>query len=167
MTTDKILAKLSYVFYDLEKRESKREKADWEKAKVKAEREWFGAISAVENILLSTIDTDKPQYQGLLICGPTPILSNSQLNSHLHIGIFTPEDALIPFQLTGSSQATVTCTCISPPLGKLRVNFSINPVNTWSNIPGSLTIVGNFWGKMTSSITLRLFACFCQRGILC
>jgi len=109
MTTDKILPKLSYVFYDLEKIEGKREKTDWLQAKTKAEREWFGAIAALENILLSTIDTNQPQYQGLFLCGPTPVLSNSQLNAHLHLGLFTPENALIPFQLTGSIQEPVTC----------------------------------------------------------
>ncbi|MBR8828806.1 MAG: HAMP domain-containing histidine kinase [Gomphosphaeria aponina SAG 52.96 = DSM 107014] len=108
MVTDKLLPKISYVFKYWETTENNIQQTElWYKAK--AEREWFGAIASLENILLATIDTNIHQQQGLFLCGPTPVLSNIQINSHLHLGIFTPENALIPFQLTGSNQVEITC----------------------------------------------------------
>jgi signal transduction histidine kinase len=61
-------------------------------AVVKAQREWHGAIAAVEQLLLSTINIeDSSHKQGLIFSSPVPILSNLALISQLRAGIFTPE----------------------------------------------------------------------------
>jgi signal transduction histidine kinase len=71
---------------------------------LKAQGEWFGAISALESLLLSLInlcDGDVNQYQGLLLAGPSPVVSHPDLIARLHTGIFTSEAfqhlSLIPF----------------------------------------------------------------------
>lgn len=66
---------------------------------VKAEREWFGAIAALEQLLLQTIDSDTvcsadnhlPPTQGLVFAGPVPVLSHTALLSSLSTWIFTAE----------------------------------------------------------------------------
>ena len=63
-------------------------------AKLKAQREWFGAIAAAQNLLESTIDcndNDGETLQGLVFSAPVPVFSNLSLISHLQTGIFTPE----------------------------------------------------------------------------
>ncbi len=59
----------------------------------KAQREWHGAIAAVEKLLLSTIDLENNSSikQGLIFSAPVPILSNLTLIAQLQTGIFTPE----------------------------------------------------------------------------
>ncbi|MGK7873607.1 MAG: sensor histidine kinase [Xenococcaceae cyanobacterium] len=95
-------------------------------AQLKAQREWFGAIAALEQLLLPIISTphsDKSQCQGLLLSGPTPVLSHSALVSHFQTGIFTPEAfntlALMTFQLPaaqGSQQEEIPCPVTELPL---------------------------------------------------
>jgi signal transduction histidine kinase len=63
-------------------------------AQLKAQREWFGAIAAAENLLESTIDSncyDRETLQGVVFSAPAPVFSNLALISHLQTGIFTPE----------------------------------------------------------------------------
>ena len=63
-------------------------------SKLKAQREWFGAIAAAENLLESTIDRnsyDGETCQGLVFSSPVPVFSNLSLVSHLQTGVFTPE----------------------------------------------------------------------------
>lgn len=46
-------------------------------ATLKAQREWFGAIAALEKLLLSTVDINQDKtLQGLIFSAPVPILSN-------------------------------------------------------------------------------------------
>ncbi len=68
-------------------------------ATLKAQREWFGAIAALEQLLLSTLDiSPDKKLQGLIFSAPAPILSNLELCTRLQAGIFTP-DALKPHVL--------------------------------------------------------------------
>ena len=67
-----------------------------ETLRVRAEREWCGAIAALEQLLLQTIDSDtstsadgQPQPQGLVFAGPVPIFSHTELLSNLQTWIFT------------------------------------------------------------------------------
>ncbi len=62
-------------------------------AELKAQREWRGAIAAVEKLLLSQIDLeDKSSLKkGLIVSAPVPILSNLSLISQFQTGVFTPE----------------------------------------------------------------------------
>ena len=80
-------------------------------AELKAQREWFGAIAAVENLLTANLspsasDSQASQIndlQGLVFSSPVPVFSNPNLVDRLQTGIFTPEafqfKALMPAQL--------------------------------------------------------------------
>ena len=78
----------------------------------RAEREWCGAIAALEQLLLQTIDLDTLSSaredclsypQGLVFAGPVPILSHKKLLSSLQTLSFTAKPlelkAGTPFQL--------------------------------------------------------------------
>ncbi|NES82169.1 MAG: HAMP domain-containing histidine kinase [Moorea sp. SIO2B7] len=76
------------------------------KAKLKAKGEWCGAIAALEQLLLSIIDTSdyhQDHHQGLLLSGPAPVLSHEGLVSRFQMGLFSPEAfkslSLMPFRL--------------------------------------------------------------------
>ncbi len=79
-----------------------------ETAHSKAQQYWFGAIAALELLLLSLISadaTEKTDPQGVLLAGPMPILSHPDLLSGLYSGILTPKAwkhfIPLPFQLLG------------------------------------------------------------------
>ena len=89
--------------------------------RVKAEREWCGAIAALEDLLVQTLDTietdcsqPERQVKGLVLAGPVPILSDPAITSNFQTGIFTSESfnalGLMPFQLPPA-----TATCTEPP----------------------------------------------------
>ena len=61
-------------------------------AELKAQREWFGAIAAAENLLESTLDSNdsNKDTQGLVFSS-LPVFNNTALISRLQTGIFTPE----------------------------------------------------------------------------
>lgn len=68
--------------------------------RLKAEREWCGAITALQQILLQTIDLNTldrveddqlPSTQGLVFAGATPVLSDKALLSNLSTWLFTAE----------------------------------------------------------------------------
>ena len=68
-------------------------------ATLKAQREWFGAIAALEKLLLSTVEISPDKtLQGLVFSAPVPILSNLDLFTRFQAGIFTP-DAFKPHVL--------------------------------------------------------------------
>ncbi len=58
---------------------------------LKAQREWFGAIAALEQILLLEAKKTDNLLQGVIFSAPVPVLSNLSLLSHFKTGIFTPE----------------------------------------------------------------------------
>lgn len=82
------------------------------KAQLKAQSEWFGAIEALERLLLKCLQTLSPeesQCQGLFISGTAPVLSNEILLDRFQTAIFTPGAlknnlALMPFQLPAERQ---------------------------------------------------------------
>jgi signal transduction histidine kinase len=65
----------------------------------KAQGQWFGAIAALESLLLS-LNLDQ---EGLILSGPTGLISHPELIKRMKMGIFTPEALkkliLSPFQL--------------------------------------------------------------------
>lgn len=73
-------------------------------AKLKAEREWHGAIASVENLLLSEINSDGEidlaEKQGIIFSAPVPLLSNADLVSCFQSAVFTTDvfnlNALMP-----------------------------------------------------------------------
>jgi signal transduction histidine kinase len=111
--------------YQLEQNYSERKRLE----ELKAQREWFGAIAALEKILLANIDLHHSQldnYQGLVFAAPAPILSNVELITCFKTGIFTPDAfnarALMPSQLStddhSSSEAVISPISELPLLPK-------------------------------------------------
>ena len=63
-------------------------------AKSKAQRQWFGAIATLEEILMSQINetkTDDSICRGLILSAPTTILCHQSLNCQFQTGVFTPQ----------------------------------------------------------------------------
>ncbi len=58
---------------------------------LKAQREWFSAIAALEKILFLTVKKTESPLKGLIFSAPVPVLSNLSLVSHFKTGIFTTE----------------------------------------------------------------------------
>lgn len=87
--------------------------------RARVEREWRGAIAAVEQLLQESI-TSSPQSltdgshpsKGLVLAGPAPVLSHKDLLSSLQTGIFTTEWLKLstkkPFQLPPATAKSVT-----------------------------------------------------------
>ena len=81
----------------------------------KAQREWQSGITTLEQLLLQSLSTSSSDanhshpssLQGLVLAGPTPVLSHTQLLSHFQTGIFTSDSynalAWMPFQLPPAS----------------------------------------------------------------
>ena len=87
--------------------------------RVRAEREWRGAIAAMEQLLRSSIDSTglsvvdgSAAVKGLVLAGPVPVLSQKVLLSSLQTGIFTTEwlnlSPLKPFQLPPATAKSAT-----------------------------------------------------------
>ncbi len=72
---------------------------------LEASRQWFGAIAALEELLLP-LNTENT-CQGVILASPTPVLTNQKLASLFHTGIFTTEayPALLPCRLSGSKSS--------------------------------------------------------------
>ena len=93
-------------------------------AELKAQREWVGAIAALEQLLISQInllDSRQENYQGLVFSAPAPILSNLELAGRFPTGIFNTDafnaKALMPSSL--SSFADLSPRDIISPILKL------------------------------------------------
>ena len=73
---------------------------DCARTKHKAQREWQGAIAALENLLRQTFSQSPCSHhnQGLILSGPSPVLTNSEILSQMHRGLFIP-DAFNPLAL--------------------------------------------------------------------
>ena len=103
-------------------------------AELKAQREWVGAIAALEQLLLSQIDlvdSSPESYQGLVFSAPAPILSNLELAGRFPTGIFTTDafnaKALMPSSL--SSFADLSPRDIISPIVKLPL-LPNDPIST-------------------------------------
>lgn len=60
-------------------------------ALAKAEREWSGAIAAMEELLVQLVTDNINTCQGVLLSSPTPVLTNQTVLSGLLTGVFTSE----------------------------------------------------------------------------
>ena len=81
--------------------------------RLKARRDWCSAISAQESLLKTLTDTvplSSPLLQGLIICGPVPVLSSTALANRFYQGIFsqTSFDNVIPLQLPSAPHSPIT-----------------------------------------------------------
>jgi signal transduction histidine kinase len=86
---------------------------------VHASRQWFSAIISLEEMLLSL--PQENSYQGVILAGPTPVLTNQKLASSFQTGIFNSEayPALLPFQLPAAKNTVISdknSSIISLPL---------------------------------------------------
>lgn len=86
-------------------------------AELKAKREWYGAIAALEKLLLPLADHSSSSQlpdRGVLLSGPTPVLSQAKLASRFQTGVFKPEaieGTAYRFQLPAASgKEAVTCS---------------------------------------------------------
>jgi len=96
----------------------------------RSQREWQSAIASLEQLLLQVICQDDQgdnsvTLNGLVLAGPAPVLSHSDLLSHFQTGVFTTETvnpwSFMPFQLPPAQpekdQGTVNTTyelCLFP-----------------------------------------------------
>ncbi|MDJ0633837.1 MAG: HAMP domain-containing sensor histidine kinase [Xenococcaceae cyanobacterium MO_188.B29] len=95
-------------------------------AELKAQREWVGAIAALEQLLLSQThltDSRQENYQGLIFSAPAPIVSNLELLNYFPTGIFTPDafnaKALMPSSpssFADLSSQDIVCPIVQLPL---------------------------------------------------
>ena len=63
------------------------------RARLKAQGQWFGAIATLEEILLSQVNktrSDDNICRGLILSAPTAILSHQSLNCQFRTGVFMP-----------------------------------------------------------------------------
>lgn len=58
---------------------------------LQAEGQWYGAIAALEKLLLKLIPTDTEPCQGLILSSSSPVFCKEELFSRLKMGIFTPK----------------------------------------------------------------------------
>ncbi|ACK67689.1 histidine kinase [Rippkaea orientalis PCC 8801] len=103
-------------------------------ARLKAQNEWFGAIAAIESLLLSQINEitpDSPTCHGLILSAPTPILCHPKLTSQLQTGVFTPQAthhlSLMRLQLPAAYSPK--SVCIKGNLAELPL-FPEDPIAT-------------------------------------
>ena len=90
--------------------------------RVRAEREWFGAIAALES-LLKQIKPSSPSedVQGLVLSGPLPVVSQTDLMSQFATWTFTADPSAtlmgLPFRL---------CPAIDQPVATCETNPSLS-----------------------------------------
>ncbi|MEQ9483101.1 sensor histidine kinase [Coleofasciculus sp. F4-SAH-05] len=98
----------------------------------RSQREWQSAIASLEKLLLQVLCPEEEDQgdtstslNGLVLAGPAPVLSHSELLSHFQTGVFTTETvnpwSFMPFQLppaqSEKAQGTVNTTyelCLFP-----------------------------------------------------
>lgn len=71
-----------------------KDKSSFVKARQKADREWSGAIAALENLLwqtFATCESKSNDCQGLVLSGTAPVLTNLAVLSQINQAVFTPE----------------------------------------------------------------------------
>jgi hypothetical protein len=106
---------------------------------VRAEREWFGAIAALETLLHQSKPSD---LQGLVLSGPLPVLSQPELLSRFKAWSFTADPLAIlgglPFRLPPADPANAPC----------------GPEDTLSLIPGDPLATEPFCLVLTNQFSL-------------
>lgn len=94
--------------------------------RVRAEREWFGAIAALEAILQQTKQNSSSHTtttRGVILSGPLPVLSEPDLLAHLAAWSFTADPLAtlmgLPFQLPPATDETTIACETNPTLSLL------------------------------------------------
>ena len=105
-----------------------RNESERQYAELKANREWRGAIAALEQLLMPLVEPSSAneRYEGLILSGPAPVLSHSTLAARLLTGIFTPEafeGIALPFRLPAATDSPEVVT----PLTQLPL-FPNDPI---------------------------------------
>ncbi|MEC4807180.1 MAG: HAMP domain-containing sensor histidine kinase [Jaaginema sp. PMC 1079.18] len=72
---------------------------------VRSQREWYGAVAAVDCLLARLSQNSSPDCLGLVLSSPTPVISDPTLGKQYHLGVFTPTslDACQQRQLPGAA----------------------------------------------------------------
>jgi len=92
--------------------------------RVKAEREWFGAIAALESLLKTVKPARSDQAtQGLILSGPLPVVSQTDLMSDFATWTFSADPSAtlmgLPFRLTPAIDQPVSTCETNPSLSLL------------------------------------------------
>ena len=92
--------------------------------RVKAEREWFGAIAALESLLKTVKPANSDQAtQGLILSGPLPVVSQTDLISDFATWTFSADPSAtlmgLPFRLTPAIDQPVSTCETNPSLSLL------------------------------------------------
>jgi hypothetical protein len=96
--------------------------------RTRAERQWAGAIAAVESLLQEM--GSGPEARGVVLSGPVPVLSQPNLIDAFHVLSFTADPHIIslnlPFQLPSALDALLT----NPHTNRILPLFSQDPLAT-------------------------------------
>ncbi len=114
-------------------------------ANLKAQREWSGAIAAVEQLLLSEINCNQETVsdkQGLIFTAPAPLLSNSDLITCFQSAVFTP-DAFNPHALMPCRQSVDSHQAVNQD-GASIINLPLIPQDPISQEQFCLVLTANF-----------------------
>ncbi|MGL4883140.1 MAG: sensor histidine kinase, partial [Waterburya sp.] len=114
-------------------------------AKLKAQREWSGAIAAVEQLLLSEINCNQEAVsdkQGLIFTAPAPLLSNSDLITCFQSAVFTP-DAFNPHALMPCRQSSQSNQAVHQNIAPI-INLPLIPQDPISQEQFCLILTANF-----------------------
>lgn len=113
-----LLQTLSDVFNEQEQNKvqfhRRHSRSQLTKAQQKAQREWCGAIAALESLLLMADN----QCGGLILSAPGKVLNTHTLCSPFETGIFTPK-AFNPLALMPACPTKQTTPSLTPPITQL------------------------------------------------
>ncbi len=108
------------------KSEQSNSKASVAQQRVKAEREWFGAIAALESLLKQIKPSDSKEatpVQGLVLSGPLPVVSQTDLISDFATWTFSADPSAtlmgLPFRLTPAIDQPISTCETNPSLSLL------------------------------------------------
>lgn len=127
--------------------------------RVKAEREWWVAVAALEQLLLQSIDADTlaadshlSSAQGLVFAGPVPVLNHMALPPSILTWSFTTEPlqpkAGIPFQLPPAPDTS------SSAQNSLLADVVLNAGSALSLTPGDPLASEHFCLVLTAKFSL-------------
>ncbi len=134
---------------------SARERATRQDAvAIKGQREWKSAIASLEQLLLqfsatsqsSADQTDPSSIQGLILAGPVPVLSHSDLLSRFQTGIFTTE--------TFNALSWMPCQLLPAANGNGQNEPIVNTAHELPLLPGDPLAAEQFCLVFTSSFSL-------------
>ncbi len=75
---------------------------------LRAELQWRGAIAAIQDLLTTSMNPEgQDSTQGVVLCGPFPVLSDPMLNQHLATWVFVSDALGAPYGLSLQLSADV------------------------------------------------------------